>query len=57
MRMRMLHAANQIACMHADAHERESKVWAQYLHVMLLGKRELKTTQFVFQAMDLTYIV
>ena len=57
MRIPMLHAANLITCMHVDAHERESKVWAQYLHVMLLGQGELKTTQSVFQAMDLTYIV
>ena len=55
------HAHAHVACnwpteLHADARERESKVWAQYLHVMLLGQMELKMAQSVLEAMDLTYV-
>ena len=55
------HVYAHVACnwptdLYADAIERESKIWAQYLHVMLLGQMELKTAQSVLQEMDLTYV-
>ena len=42
------HVYAHVACncpteLYADAIERESKIWTQYLHVMLLGQMELKT--------------